>query len=638
MAADAIFAQLQLGAKFDTKKWKKQIELFDGPAPAAQQQAAPPPAAAAATEAPAAAGEGRKKKKQKTKHAAKAAVDHADPGGGIALFGGQEGQVQAELHAAADPAAAFVDSEPHVATGDPFEEANVIRKAHKIKVSGTSPPAPLRSFAELESMPGCSKRLLSNLAGSGFTEPTPIQRQAASALLGGRELLAIAPTGSGKTVAFLLPLVMRVRQLMQQEAGPEQPAAADEQNGQQGGGEGGASQAQSSSIKAVVVSPTKELSMQTARVLKLLLPGLRIRCSVLSKATAAGTDFSKVDILMAQPLRLGAMAEEGRVDLSACRLLVLDEADKLFDMGFTQQVDAVIAACSHRDCVRALFSATLPEAVENLARSVLKDPLRVTVGERNTAVSTVKQRLLFVGREEGKLLALRQLISEGLRPPVLVFVATKERAKELHRELMYDGVHVDSIHADQSQAARQAAVDNFRVGRTWVLVATDLIGRGMDFLGVNTVVNFDFPNSTTDYIHRVGRTGRTGRSGEAVTFFTEEDAGQLRSIANVMRATGCEVPAWMLELKKERRHRKRPAAPAAGGISTEPKAERQKGGKGGKGSSLGTKKGQPKQQRRQNGSGKQQQQVKSTKQQPKQKPKQQEQRPPKKKSRAAAAE
>ena len=180
----------------------------------------------------------------------------------------------------------------------------------------------------------------------------------------------------------------------------------------------------------------------------------------------------------------------------------------------------------------------------------------MTVGTRNSAASTVRQRLHFVGREAGKLLALRQLIREGLTPPVLVFVASKvcqhshnltphcavrgafdvmlmrpvglniarpcllpppqDRAKALHRELMYDGVHVDSIHAEQSHAARTAAVDNFRLGRTWLLVATDLIGRGMDFIGVKTVVNYDFPASTADYIHRVGRTGRAGNEGVCV--------------------------------------------------------------------------------------------------------------------------
>jgi ATP-dependent RNA helicase DDX52/ROK1 len=508
---------------------------------------APPPPAAKPT------------RPAKRRRGEEAAAD--DGAGGFSLFGGGGDAGEArEAPGNAAALSAFV-REAAVATRDPFEEANVIRKAHRIRVSGSAPPPPLRSFAELQTLYGAPPRLLANLAAGGFLEPTPIQRQAAPALLAGRELLAVAPTGSGKTLAFLLPLAMAARAAAR--AHPDQPG-----------------------IKALVLSPTKELSIQSARVLAPLLPGLRLRLSVLSKSTAAGTDFSRVDVLLAQPLRLGAMAREGRVDLAGVRHLVLDEADKLFDMGFAEQVDAVVAACCHPSVVRGLFSATLPEGVEALARSVLRDPLRVTVGERGAAAAGVAQRLLFVGREAGKLLALRQLLSGGLRPPVLVFVGTKDRARELHRELMYDGVHVDSLHAGQSQAARQAAVDGFRLGRTWVLVATDLVGRGMDFAGVNTVVNFDFPGSTTDYVHRVGRTGRAGRAGEAVTFFTEDDGGRLRAVANVMRAAGCEVPPWMLTLKKEHNRKRAPAGAAAAGVSTAPVQDWPKGkgkGKGGGG-------------------------------------------------------
>lgn len=437
---------------------------------------------------------------------------------------------------------AFVDREPVVCTKDPFEEGNVIRKAHRIRVSGSAPPMPLRSFAVLQQHFEASNRLLRNLAQGGFEEPTPIQRQAIPALLKGREILAVAPTGSGKTLAFLLPILIRVQSLRRKARLSKDPD--EEKDSTKGPGPG---------IAAVIISPTKELSSQTGRVLAPLLPGLGLRASVLSKATASGTDFSKVDILLANPLRLGGMTREGSVDLSTVGILILDEADKLFDMGFTEQIDAVLLACTQPSIVRGLFSATLPETVEALARSVLRDPLRITVGERNTAASAIRQRLLFVGRETGKLLAMRQLIAEGLRPPVLVFVNSKDRAKELHRELMYDGVHVDSLHASQSHAARVAAVDNFRLGKTWVLICTDLVGRGMDFAGVNTVVNYDFPTSTVDYIHRIGRTGRAGREGDAITFFTESDTGYLRGIANVMRTAGCEVPEWMLRLRKEKR-------------------------------------------------------------------------------------
>eukprot|EP00887_Chlorella_sp_A99_P000722 scaffold5.g722.t1 len=603
---EAIFSTLGLGISFDKRRFKKEVDLFEKPqgdareAPLAQADA---PAAAAddVTAEPA-----RKRKKRKLRHGAAAEADEAGAGG-IALFGSGAGAAPGSGPSAASAPAAAANGGPAAASRDPFEEANVLRKAHRIKVAGSAPPAPLRGFAELESGAhgAAPRRLLRNLAESGFAEPTPIQRQATPALLAGRELLAIAPTGeggraqgrrsgrraltspasgSGKTLAFLLPLIAHAKRL---QAEAEAAAAAAAGATAAAGGEPPAPEGpptRRGGPKVVVVSPTKELATQTARVAKLLLPGLRLRASLLSKATAAGTDFGRVDLLLANPLRLGAMADEGGLDLSQARrsfaglvrYLILDEADKLFDMGFTEQIDAVIAACSHPDCVRGLFSATLPEQVEALARSVLKDPLRVTVGERNTAAATVAQRLLFVGREAGKLLALRQAIAGGLRPPVLVFVATKERAKELHRELLYDGVHVDSIHANQSQATRQAAVDNFRAGRTWVLVATDLIGRGMDFLGVNTVINYDFPqanvagsglintmwqacaweHSTTDYIHRVGRTGRAGRAGEAITFFTEDDSGKLRGVANVMRAAGCDVPEWMLALKKEPRRRR----------------------------------------------------------------------------------
>ncbi|GLI66727.1 hypothetical protein VaNZ11_010667 [Volvox africanus] len=422
---------------------------------------------------------------------------------------------------------------PKVKTNDPFEEANLIRKALRIKVTGTDVPPPLKSFAELVTRYKVSRRLMAALRPAGFSSPTPIQRQAIPALMAGRELLAVAPTGSGKTLAFLIPLLAGLLALRARGDWPE-------------------------GVKALVVSPTHELAAQQARVIKLLLPGTGLRACLLSKATATGSDFTKVDLLLANPLRLVNLVEEGKVALGQCRYVVLDEADKLFELGFVEQVDALLAVAQHHEVVRALFSATLPERVEDLARSVLQQPLRITVGMRNAAASNVRQRLQFVGREAGKLLALRQLLADGgLAPPVLVFVGSKERAKALHRELLYDGIHVDSITAGQPLSARNAAVENFRAGHTWVLIATDLIGRGMDFIGVNTVVNYDFPRSTADYVHRIGRTGRAGRTGDAVTFFTEEDAPCLRPIANQIKTAGGEVPDWMLALRRDKRVAKR---------------------------------------------------------------------------------
>lgn len=213
--------------------------------------------------------------------------------------------------------------------------------------------------------------------------------------------------------------------------------------------------------------------------------------------------------------------------------LVLDEADQLFENGFDQQIDEIVGACTSKARKIALFSATMPQRVEELARTVLKDPIRVRVGEQNAAAVNVDQRLMFVSNEHGKMVAMRQLIQEGLKPPVLIFVQSKERAKELFAELIYDGINVDVIHAERTKKQRDDVVKQFRAGTIWVLIATDLMARGVDFKGVNMVINYDFPANAVDYIHRIGRTGRAGRSGSAITFFTEKDGGSLRSIANV---------------------------------------------------------------------------------------------------------
>ncbi|WIA37500.1 hypothetical protein OEZ86_014412 [Tetradesmus obliquus] len=545
--------------------------------------------------------------------------------GGISLFSAAAAAQQQQQVAAEPPL-------PQVHSNDPHEEANVIRKALRIKVKGHDVPPPLKYWSDIAKHPkegeqqqqqqqqqdsddeqqeqqqqpskkrkqqadaapskkhkhhkqqhvvGLSRHLMRHLEENNWSTPTPIQRQAIPALLSGRELLAVAPTGSGKTLAFVLPMLalLAEQKLQGGEAWPDAP-------------------------KALLLSPTHELAAQTVRVLKQLLPGSGLRCCLLSSAPAGVVQFGKVDVLVANPLRLKILVEEGKVDLSHVTYLVLDEADKLLAMGFTEQVDALLAAASSGTITRAFFSATLPEKVEELARSVLRDPLHIVIGERNTTQHLVKQRLLFVGREAGKLLALRQLLKGGgVKPPVLVFVSKKSRAQQLHRELLYDGMHVDSISGDQPNTARAAAVENFRAGKTWVLIATDLIGRGMDFAAVNTVINYDFPSSTTDYIHRVGRTGRAGHAGEAITFFTEGDAGKLRSVAHLVKEAGSEVPDWMLHMAKQprNRHRDRDRKSAGDGAAEDgkPKQQRPQGGSNGKkkqaaGSSSGKKHLKPK--------------------------------------------
>lgn len=259
-------------------------------------------------------------------------------------------------------------------------------------------------------------------------------------------------------------------------------------------------------------------------------------------------------------MRLVHLVQTSSIDLSRVQHLVLDEGDKLLEMGFLEQVDEILHACTHPKLARHLLSATLPPSVEQLARSFMRDPVQVEIGARNSAAQTVTQKLLYVGTEEGKLLALRQLIQAGVRPPVLVFVQSKERAKDLFHELVYDGINVDVIHSERTQAQRDKIVDEFRAGRIWFLIATDLMGRGMDFKGVNLVVNYDFPQSIVSYIHRIGRAGRAGRAGEAVTFFTNDDTLLLRSVANVIKQSGGDVSDWMLQLKKPSRNERKQLA------------------------------------------------------------------------------
>ncbi|GJR15255.1 DEAD-box ATP-dependent RNA helicase 57 [Tanacetum coccineum] len=182
----------------------------------------------------------------------------------------------------------------------------------------------------------------------------------------------------------------------------------------------------------------------------------------------------------------------------------------------------------------------------------------MAIHSKNFEHNDVKQRLVYVGSEEGKLMALRQTFEEGWNPPVLLFVQNKGRAKDLYNQLKFEDIRVDVIHSDLQQSERENAIDNFRAGKTWVLIATDVIARGMDFKGVNCVINYDFPDSSSAYIHRIGRSGRAGRSGEAVTFYTDADVRYLKNIANAIKNSGSEVPEWILSMPKLKWRKHRP--------------------------------------------------------------------------------
>jgi ATP-dependent RNA helicase DDX52/ROK1 len=240
------------------------------------------------------------------------------------------------------------------------------------------------------------------------------------------------------------------------------------------------------------------------------------------------------EILISTPLKLAELCEKHPLDF--LEFMVIDEADKMFELGFVEQIDTILKQQSteHKLC-KFLFSATMQPGIEDLVRTIMQDPIKIQVGIKNSSNRLIDQKIQYVGDEQGKLLTLRQLFSGGFEPPMLVFVQSKHRAKELFHELLYDGLNVNVIHADKKKHERDEIIKQFRLGKIWVLICTDLMARGIDFKGVNAVVNFDFPQSIVSYIHRIGRTGRAGKAGKAITFFTDDDAEFLRSLANLLK-------------------------------------------------------------------------------------------------------
>jgi len=412
------------------------------------------------------------------------------------------------------------------------EEVTALRRKRRIHVSAGAPD-PVASFEDMPSR-GVPSWLVSNLKGLGFSHPTPVQMQCFPAILAGSHLLASAPTGSGKTIAFLGPLLARM--------GKPGKAFA----------------------RTVIIDPSRELAKQTFDEFVKLTKGRKWTGRLLDKLSGEkAKNIKRLDVAVATPLRLAQMLREDRITLDATQHLVLDEADKLLDLGFAPQIDEILSFCPRETSIplqTLMFSATLPPVVCELANSILTDPLRVSIGDVNAAAPDVDQKLVFITDEDGKLFSFRQLIQEGkIKPPALIFVQSKERAKQLFGELVYDGIFADAIHGDRTKQQRDNSVKAFREGRTWMLICTDVLARGVDFKGVETVVNYDFPQSASTYIHRIGRTGRAGRKGTAMTLFTITDFDSLRSIVGVMRQSGCEVPEWMLRLKPRSKRTKRMA-------------------------------------------------------------------------------
>ena len=356
---------------------------------------------------------------------------------------------------------------------------------------------------------GLGPKLLQTIADAGYTAPTPIQLAAIPPVLTGRDLIGIAQTGTGKTAAFALPIIERLSN------GP----------------------AQMRHPRALIVAPTRELAAQIDEAVRTLGKRHHLRCATVFGGVGEQPQIQAlrrgVDILVATPGRLIDLMSSGHVSLSSVSILVLDEADRMLDMGFLPQIRKVVAQVPKKRQT-LLFSATLSKDIEKIASELLHDPQTVEIGRRSNPAETVAQFLYPVAKSRKLDLLLRLLREESL-DSVLVFSRTKHGADKIAGKLTQAGITTGALHSNRSQNQRTAALSAFRGGRIRVLVATDIAARGIDVEGISHVINFDFPMHPEDYIHRIGRTGRAEAIGDAISFVTAEDEEYVRALEKLTR-------------------------------------------------------------------------------------------------------
>ena len=358
---------------------------------------------------------------------------------------------------------------------------------------------------------GLTGAMLKATQNAGFTEPTPIQAQAIPPQLAGRDILGIAQTGSGKTAAFSLPILAAIVGL--------------------------GTKRKPRTTRALILAPTRELAVQIEETIRVLAQGLHISTAIVLGGVSRGSQVRRVapgvDILIATPGRLTDLVREGDLVLAETRFLVLDEADRMLDMGFINDVRR-IARAVHPERRTALFSATMPFEIEKLAGELLKEPVRVEVAPQGTAAGEISQSLVMA-RLKQKRKVLSDMLADPAMSSVIVFARTKHGADRVARDLERDGFDAAVIHGNKSQNARQKALNGFRDGKVRILVATDIAARGIDVPGISHVVNFDLPDEAESYVHRIGRTGRNGADGIAVTLCAPDEAAKLRQVERIIR-------------------------------------------------------------------------------------------------------
>ncbi len=368
------------------------------------------------------------------------------------------------------------------------------------------------SFSSL----GLRPELVRAVADKGYETPTPIQAQAIPLILDGRDLMGSAQTGTGKTAGFTLPILQRLNRPGGQRNNPR-------------------------AVRALVIVPTRELAMQVNRSVEDYGRWMQLK----SLAVFGGVNINPqkdrlargVDFLVATPGRLLDLVNQRSVDLSRVEVLVLDEADRMLDMGFIRDIRKLLTYLPERKQT-LLFSATFPEPIKQLADGLLNSPERVEIGRHNNTVESIQQVIHPVEKTRKREL-LSMLIGSNDWRQVLVFGRTKHGANRLAKQLNADGIAATAIHGNKSQSARTEALAGFKSGKVRVLVATDIAARGLDIEQLPHVVNYELPQVAEDYVHRIGRTGRAGRGGQAISLVCGEESAQLRDIERFIKR---EIP------------------------------------------------------------------------------------------------
>ncbi|KXS19782.1 putative ATP-dependent RNA helicase DDX41 [Gonapodya prolifera JEL478] len=386
-------------------------------------------------------------------------------------------------------------------------KVDYVRKEFHIVVEGRDPPPPIRKFKDMR----IPEPILNHLMNKGIKRPTPIQIQGIPVALTGRDMIGIAFTGSGKTLVFTLPLV-----LFALEAEMRLPFV---------GGEGPV---------GLILGPSRELARQTYDVIKAMsqalveggFPEVRVLLAMGGISMQDQGDVMRrgAHIVVATPGRLQDMLQKKKFTLDSCKYLCLDEADRMIDLGFEEDVRNILSFFKHQRQT-LLFSATMPKKIQNFAKQSLVDPITVNVGRAGAASLDVIQEVEYV-KQEAKIVYLLECLQKT-PPPVLIFAENKDDVDDIHEYLLLKGVEAVAIHGGKTQEEREFAVQKFKEGKADVLVATDVASKGLDFSGIQHVINYDMPKEIEDYVHRIGRTGRSGKTGIATTFINRSSSEQI---------------------------------------------------------------------------------------------------------------